>query len=81
MIRRIVAMILLALDLTTAEAGAQTRVSLELVLLADATASIAGGPGALVVTADSAATFADAVRRKLILEIAGEAPARRAGLE
>ena len=42
---------------------------------------IVGGPGAFVVTADSAATFADAVRRKLILEIAGEAPARRAGLE
>ena len=32
---------------------------------------IIGGPGAFVVTADSAATFADAVRRKLILELAG----------
>lgn len=32
---------------------------------------IIGGPGAFVVTADNAATFADAVRRKLILEIAG----------
>lgn len=37
---------------------------------------IIGGPGAFVITADSAATFAQAVRRKLILEIAGgdEAP-------
>lgn len=32
---------------------------------------IVGGPGAFVITADSLATFADAVRRKLILEIAG----------
>lgn len=32
---------------------------------------IIGGPGSFVVTADSPATFADAVRRKLILEIAG----------
>jgi hypothetical protein len=29
------------------------------------------GPGAFVVTADDAASFADAVRKKLILEIAG----------
>jgi hypothetical protein len=36
---------------------------------------VIGGPGAFVITADSAATFADAVRRKLILEIAGEAAA------
>jgi len=36
---------------------------------------VIGGPGAFVITADSAATFSDAVRRKLILEIAGgEAP-------
>lgn len=40
---------------------------------------IIGGPGAFVVTADSADTFADAVRRKLILEIAGIAPPRFAG--
>lgn len=33
-----------------------------------------GGPGAFVVTADSPATFADAVRRKLVLEIAGRTP-------
>ncbi|MEM1382677.1 MAG: DUF1194 domain-containing protein [Pseudomonadota bacterium] len=32
---------------------------------------IIGGPGSFVITADSPATFADAVRRKLILEIAG----------
>jgi hypothetical protein len=41
---------------------------------------VIGGPGAFVITADSAATFADAVRRKLILEIAGgEAPVDLAG--
>jgi hypothetical protein len=32
---------------------------------------IIGGPGAFVVTADSNASFAEAVRRKLLLEIAG----------
>jgi hypothetical protein len=32
---------------------------------------VIGGPGAFVITADSSATFADAVRRKLVLEIAG----------
>lgn len=36
---------------------------------------IIGGPGSFVVTADSAATFADAVRRKLILELSGRQPA------
>jgi len=35
---------------------------------------IIGGPGSFVITADSSATFADAVRRKLILEIAGRVP-------
>jgi hypothetical protein len=35
---------------------------------------IIGGPGAFVVTADSRASFAAAVRRKLILEIAGRTP-------
>ncbi|MEM8629706.1 MAG: DUF1194 domain-containing protein [Pseudomonadota bacterium] len=35
---------------------------------------IIGGPGAFVVTADDMATFADAVRRKLILEISGRTP-------
>lgn len=38
---------------------------------------IIGGPGAFVVTVDGAETFADAVRRKLILEITGEMPTRR----
>lgn len=37
---------------------------------------IIGGPGSFVVTADGPASFAAAVRRKLILEIAGEVPAR-----
>ncbi|MBO6757581.1 MAG: DUF1194 domain-containing protein [Roseibium sp.] len=35
---------------------------------------IIGGPGSFVVTADSSETFADAVRKKLILEIAGRTP-------
>jgi len=35
---------------------------------------IIGGPGAFMVTAESRDTFADAVRRKLILEIAGLTP-------
>lgn len=38
---------------------------------------IVGGPNAFVVTADSAETFATAVRRKLILEISGVAMHRR----
>ena len=38
---------------------------------------IVGGPGAFVVTADGAQAFADAVRRKLILEIAGGEPNAR----
>lgn len=32
------------------------------------------GPGSFVITADSSATFAEAVRRKLVLEIAGRMP-------
>lgn len=36
---------------------------------------IVGGPGAFVVTAENRKSFADAVRRKLLLEIAGEMPA------
>ena len=35
---------------------------------------VIGGPGAFVVTAKDRASFADAVRRKLLLEIAGEMP-------
>ena len=42
---------------------------------------IVGGPGAFVVTADSAETFATAVRRKLILEISGKMPSRRYALQ
>ena len=37
---------------------------------------IIGGPGSFVVTADSPGTFADAVRKKLILEIAGKVAER-----
>ncbi len=37
---------------------------------------IIAGPGSFVITADNPATFADAVRRKLVLEIAGDTPAR-----
>lgn len=36
---------------------------------------IIGGPGAFMVTAESRETFAEAVRRKLFLEIAGHTPA------
>ncbi len=38
---------------------------------------IIGGLGAFVVTADGSESFADAVKRKLILEISGEMPPRR----
>jgi hypothetical protein len=38
---------------------------------------IIGGPGAFVVTAENSETFATAVRRKLILEIAGNCPPKR----
>jgi hypothetical protein len=42
---------------------------------------IIGGPGSFVVTADHRASFADAVRRKLLLEVANAPnPIRRAGL-
>ncbi|MFK7945628.1 MAG: DUF1194 domain-containing protein [Paracoccaceae bacterium] len=39
---------------------------------------IIGGPGSFVVTAENAETFAAAVRRKLILEIADKSPTRQA---
>ncbi len=35
---------------------------------------IIGGPASFVITADSAQTFSDAVRKKLVLEIAGRVP-------
>ncbi len=38
---------------------------------------IIGGPGAFVVAAENRAVFAEAVKRKLILEISGQMPARR----
>ncbi|MEL6978835.1 MAG: DUF1194 domain-containing protein [Pseudomonadota bacterium] len=38
---------------------------------------IIGGPGAFVVTADGPESFFDAVRRKMVLEIAGDAPPER----
>lgn len=37
---------------------------------------IIGGPGAFVITADSEATFAAAVRQKLFLEVSGRVPPR-----
>ncbi|RDC71689.1 DUF1194 domain-containing protein [Rhodovulum sp. 12E13] len=37
---------------------------------------IAGGPNSFVVTAESRASFAEAIKRKLILEISGEVPPR-----
>ncbi|MEM7684567.1 MAG: DUF1194 domain-containing protein [Paracoccaceae bacterium] len=40
---------------------------------------IIGGPGSFVITAENSETFADAVRRKLILEIAGTTPDSYAG--
>ncbi|MCZ6610544.1 MAG: DUF1194 domain-containing protein [Alphaproteobacteria bacterium] len=43
-------------------------------------ATIIGGPGSFVITADGGASFAKAVRRKLILEIAGLEPGRVAAL-
>ncbi|MHA1154067.1 MAG: DUF1194 domain-containing protein [Alphaproteobacteria bacterium] len=43
-------------------------------------ATITGGPGSFVITADGGASFAKAVRRKLILEIAGLEPGQVAAL-
>lgn len=40
---------------------------------------IIGGPGSFVVTVDERTSFAEAVRRKLLLEIAGGALPPRAG--
>jgi hypothetical protein len=41
------------------------------------TRRIIGGPASFVVTADSRASFAEAVRKKLLLEIAGRVPGQR----
>jgi hypothetical protein len=46
-------------------------------LVARFEAEIIGGPGSFVIAAASPETFADAVRRKLILEISGEMPPGR----
>jgi hypothetical protein len=41
---------------------------------------VIGGPGAFIVVANDFEAFANAVRRKLVLEIAGLSPAPRARL-
>ena len=43
--------------------------------------NIIGGPGAFMVTAEGRESFADAVQRKLFLEIAGEVPPLRLALD
>ncbi len=43
-------------------------------------ALITGGPGSFVITADGDARFAEAVRRKLLLEVAGLPQGTRAGI-
>jgi hypothetical protein len=47
-------------------------------------ATITGGPGSFVITADGRPSFAEAVRKKMLLEVAGPAgptgPARRAAM-
>ena len=43
--------------------------------------TIIGGPASFVVTADADERFAEAVRKKLLLEIAGIAPAARPGIQ
>ena len=43
--------------------------------------TIIGGPASFVVTADDRTSFADAARRKLLLEIAGQVPEPRAPVE
>ncbi|WP_420863644.1 DUF1194 domain-containing protein [Algirhabdus cladophorae] len=59
-----------ALPILRPERGKRAGANLE----AEYANRIIGGPGAFMVTAESRATFADAVRRKLILEIAGMTP-------
>ncbi len=43
--------------------------------------NIVGGPGSFVITADGPDRFAEAVRRKLLLEIAGEPAGRQDGID
>ena len=59
-----------ALPILRPEDGRRAGANLE----AEYEARIIGGPGAFMVTAESRATFANAVRRKLFLEIAGFTP-------
>lgn len=59
-----------ALPILRPEDGRRAGSNLE----ADYEDRIIGGPGAFMVTAESRATFAETVRRKLFLEIAGHTP-------
>ncbi len=62
-----------ALPILRPEDGRRAGANLE----AEYAARIIGGPGAFMVTAESRATFAAALRRKLVLEIAGARPGPR----
>jgi hypothetical protein len=66
-----------ALPILRPEDGRRAGADLE----AQYAARIIGGPGAFMVTAESRASFAETVRRKLVLEIAGEMPRRHAAAE
>jgi hypothetical protein len=59
-----------ALPILRPEDGRRAGSNLE----AEYAARIIGGPGAFMVTAEGRDTFAEAVRRKLILEISGQVP-------
>ena len=59
-----------ALPILRPEDGRRAGVNLE----EEYATRIIGGPGAFMVTADGRASFADAVRRKLFLEISGQMP-------
>ncbi|MGR3497528.1 MAG: DUF1194 domain-containing protein [Limimaricola soesokkakensis] len=62
-----------ALPILRPEDGRRAGADLE----AEYARRIIGGPGAFMVTAESRATFAETLRRKLVLEIAGPEVARR----
>ncbi|MGR3633221.1 MAG: DUF1194 domain-containing protein [Limimaricola soesokkakensis] len=62
-----------ALPILRPEDGRRAGADLE----AEYARRIIGGPGAFMVTAESRATFAETLRRKLVLEIAGPGAARR----
>ena len=59
-----------ALPILRPEDGRRAGANLE----AEYSERIIGGPGAFMVTAEGRSTFADAVRRKLVLEISGVVP-------